>query len=108
MWKLPFVVAPISTVTTTEFKRTLGDPVTLHCATRSNPAATEWSWTKDGTTLLNHYSDTFLVDMDSLQDVGTYTCMAKNTVGQSSLIEFHVKEGVRCMYPFIPSYVHIP
>ncbi|XP_076098438.1 hemicentin-1-like isoform X4 [Mytilus galloprovincialis] len=87
--------APISTVTTTEFKRTLGDPVTLHCATRSNPAATEWSWTKDGTTLLNHYSDTFLVDMDSLQDVGTYTCMAKNTVGQSSLIEFHVKEGVR-------------
>ncbi|XP_071159621.1 hemicentin-1-like isoform X14 [Mytilus edulis] len=87
--------APISTVTTTEFKRTLGDPVTLHCATRSNPAATEWSWTKDGTTLLNHYSDTYLVDMDSLQDVGTYTCMAKNTVGQSSLIEFHVKEGVR-------------
>ncbi|XP_063428592.1 hemicentin-1-like isoform X15 [Mytilus trossulus] len=87
--------APISTVTTTEFKRTLGDPVTLHCSTRSNPAATEWSWTKDGTTLLNHYSDTFLVDMDSLQDVGTYTCMAKNTVGQSSLIEFYVKEGVR-------------
>ncbi|XP_052058072.1 hemicentin-1-like isoform X3 [Mytilus californianus] len=87
--------APISAVTITEFKRVLGNPVTLHCATRSNPAATEWSWTKDGTTLLNHYSDTFLVDMDSLQDVGTYTCIAKNTVGQSSVIEFHVQEGVK-------------
>lgn len=85
--------APISTVTATEFERVIGNPVTLTCSTRANPSATEWTWTKDGTSLLNHYSDTYLVDMDSLQDLGTYTCIAKNTVGQSSIIEFNVKEG---------------
>lgn len=89
------LVTPISTVTTTEFKRAIGNPVTLHCSTRANPAATEWIWTKDGSNLLNHYSDTLLVDMDSLQDLGTYTCTAKNTVGQSSIIEFHIKEAER-------------
>jgi CD22 antigen len=89
--------APISTVTTTEFKRVLGDPVTLTCSTRANPSATEWTWTKDGNPLYNYYSDTYLVDMDSLQDLGTYTCVAKNNVGQSSIIEFHVKQGTAGM-----------
>jgi hypothetical protein len=46
--------APISTVTATEFERVIGDPVTLSCSTRANPSATEWTWTKDGTSLLNH------------------------------------------------------
>lgn len=97
--------APISTVTATEFERVIGNPVTLICSTRANPSATEWTWTKDGTSLLNHYSDTYLVDMDSLQDLGTYTCIAKNTVGQSSIIEFNVKEGTVGMFlklPFAP------
>lgn len=106
-WKylnLPFICflfildAPISTVTVTEFERVIGNPVTLTCSTRANPSATEWTWTKDGTSLLNHYSDTYLVDMDSLQDLGTYTCIAKNTVGQSSIIEFNVKEGTAGMF----------
>lgn len=97
-----FSVTPISTVTTTEFKRAIGDPITLICSTRANPAATEWVWTKDGTTLPNHNAVSLLVDMDSTQDLGTYSCVAKNTVGQSSIIEFHVKQQdqTTSMYPF--------
>ena len=79
-------------MTQTEYEKVLGNPVTLVCSTRANPSAVEWKWTKDGNTIQNHNSETFLVDMDSKQDVGTYTCVAKNSVGQSSIIEFHVRE----------------
>lgn len=85
--------APVVTTNETKFETLVNDPVTLTCSTRANPSATEWTWTKDGSIILDYYSDTYLVDMDSLQDLGTYTCFARNTVGRSSAIEFHVKQA---------------
>jgi hypothetical protein len=70
----------------------LGHPVTLRCDTLANPSSTAWTWKYNGFDL-GFTGKTYLVDMDSTADVGRYTCIAYNEVGQSSEIEFTVGLG---------------
>ena len=87
-----FVDAPITDVKEASFNPALGHAVTLRCDTLANPSSTAWSWKYNGFDL-DFTGKTYLVDMDSTADVGRYTCIAYNEVGQSSEIEFTVGLG---------------
>ncbi|XP_063441331.1 hemicentin-1-like isoform X2 [Mytilus trossulus] len=82
--------APISAVDQASFNPALNNAVTLRCNTLANPSSTHWEWKYNGFDL-DFNEKNYLVDMDSTADVGKYTCIAFNEVGQSAEIDFTVE-----------------
>ncbi|CAC5393170.1 HMCN [Mytilus coruscus] len=82
--------APISAVDQASFNPALNNAVTLRCNTLANPSSTHWVWKYNGFDL-DFTEKNYLVDMDSTSDVGKYTCIAFNEVGQSAEIDFTVE-----------------
>lgn len=85
-----FSDAPISAVDQASFNPALNNAVTLRCNTLANPSSTHWEWKYNGFDL-DFNEKNYLVDMDSTADVGKYTCIAFNEVGQSAEIDFTVE-----------------
>ncbi|XP_059160107.1 hemicentin-2-like [Physella acuta] len=69
----------------------LGKKIEIYCDVDANPVVTSVSWSKDGISLYGN-NPRRIISQVSKADNGTYTCFAKNNIGENSgSLEFNIQ-----------------
>ena len=63
----------------------MGSPLYLRCAVTAHPEP-EWTWIKDGKVIQSGGNVYEKDDVDD-NDAGSYTCVAKNRIGQKNVTQ---------------------